>query len=179
MQFLQRKHYKSDKPEVTSSKSSPYTVTEGETASLSCTLTDANPRTSIIWRWIKTDSYNIVFYNGPNYTIPSIQRGKAGSYSCTASNIVGTSEAATIYVNVQCRLFSFTTECSEAFYHNFYKTVAAYLIQLTSFNDVKIYQLSADDTLLKESVLTWIGSQMFRNYSAKATYEKKKGFTIF
>ena len=117
IQFKQREHYKSDKPEVSSSKSSPYTVTEGETASLSCTLTDANPSNSIIWRWIKTDSSNTVLHNGPNYTIPRIQRGKSGAYHCTASNIVGVSEAATVYVNVQCRLLSYTTACSESFYH--------------------------------------------------------------
>ena len=117
IQFLQRKHYKSDKPEVSSNNSSPYTVTEGETASLSCILTDANPRTSILWRWIKTDSSNTVLHNGSNYTIPSIQRGKSGVYHCTASNIVGMSEAARFYVNVLCRLFSYTTACSEAFYH--------------------------------------------------------------
>ena len=34
----------------------------------------------------------------------------------TASNIVGMSNAATVYVNVLCRLFSYTTACSEAFY---------------------------------------------------------------
>ena len=44
-----------------------------------------------------------VLHTGPNYTIPKIQRGRSGSYNCTTSNNVGTSEAATINVDVQCK----------------------------------------------------------------------------
>ena len=92
-----------DKPEVKYNTSSPYSVIEGETATLMCTVTDANPNTHITWRWIKTDSPNMVLHNGPNYTISNIQRGRSGSYNCTASNTVGTSEPATINVDVQCK----------------------------------------------------------------------------
>nr|XP_022286587.1 hemicentin-1-like isoform X2 [Crassostrea virginica] len=88
------------KPEVRSSSSSLYRVREGQTATLDCEVNDANPNTSIIWRWIKMDSSNTVLHNGPNYTISNIQRGRSGSYNCTASNTVGTSEAATITVDV-------------------------------------------------------------------------------
>ena len=91
-----------DNPEVRSSSPSPYRLREGETAVLMCTLTSANPNTGITWRWIKTDSPNSVLHNGPNYTIPNIQRGRSGSYSCTATNTVGISKAATIEVDVQC-----------------------------------------------------------------------------
>ena len=82
---------------------SPFKVIEGQTATLECTVTAANPNTGITWKWFKTDSPNNVLHNEPNYTIPNIQRGRSGSYSCTASNTVGTSEAATVYVNVQCK----------------------------------------------------------------------------
>ena len=92
-----------DKPDVKSSSSSPYKVREGQTASLSCIVTDANPNTGITWGWIKTDSLNTILYTGANYTIPNIQRGKSGSYNCTANNTIGTSEAATIYVDVLCK----------------------------------------------------------------------------
>ena len=92
-----------DKPEVRSLTPSPYRIIEGEISTLECTVTDANPSTNITWKWIKTDSPNMVLYNGPNYTISNIQRGRLGSYSCTASNTVGTSEAATVNVNVQCK----------------------------------------------------------------------------
>ena len=94
--------YLLDKPEVISSSLSPYRVNEGQTATLICTVTAANPNTSITWKWCKTDSPNTILYHEPNYTIPNIQRGRTGSFSCTASNSVGTSEAAVIIVEVQC-----------------------------------------------------------------------------
>nr|XP_022289615.1 B-cell receptor CD22-like isoform X2 [Crassostrea virginica] len=90
-----------DKPEVRSISTSPYRVREGQTATLECTVTDANPTIGITWRWIKSDSPNNILHNGPTYTIPHIQRGGSGSYNCTASNIVGTSEPATVYLDVQ------------------------------------------------------------------------------
>ena len=92
-----------DKPEVKYKPLSPYSVIEGDTATLMCTIIDAYPNTNITWRWIKTDSPNDALYNGPNYTIPNIEREKSGSYSCTASTTVGTSEPATINVDVQCK----------------------------------------------------------------------------
>nr|XP_022327036.1 B-cell receptor CD22-like isoform X1 [Crassostrea virginica] len=76
-------------------------VKEGETATLECKVTDANPNNSITWKWIKTDSPNSALYNGPRFMISNIQKGRAGSYSCTASNTVGTSDEATIKVDVQ------------------------------------------------------------------------------
>ncbi|XP_078334109.1 neural cell adhesion molecule 1-A-like isoform X2 [Crassostrea virginica] len=88
-------------PEVWSGSSSPYKVREGDTAILACTVIDANPNAIITWIWVKTDSPNYVLHNGHNYTIPSIQRGRSGSYSCTASNSVGTSEPATVYLDIQ------------------------------------------------------------------------------
>nr|XP_022320733.1 hemicentin-1-like [Crassostrea virginica] len=87
-------------PEVSSNLSSPYTVREGETVTLVCTVTDANPNTGIIWKWIKTNNPNNVLHNGPNYTVSNIQKGSSGSYSCTANNVVGASEVATVYVDV-------------------------------------------------------------------------------
>ena len=93
-----------DKPDVKSSSFSPYKVIEGQTATLSCIVTDANPNTGITWRWIKTDSLNTILHTGAYYTIPSIQRGRSGSYNCTAKNIIGTSEAATVYVDVLCKI---------------------------------------------------------------------------
>ena len=80
----------------------PYRVIEGQTAALICTMTSANPNTSITWRWIKKDSQATTLYNETTYTILNIQTGSSGSYSCTASNSVGTSDAATITLDVQC-----------------------------------------------------------------------------
>lgn len=90
------------KPEVTSQTASTYTVLEGETATIECTVAAANPNISILWKWFKTDSLANVLYNGPTFTIPNIMRDRSGSYSCTASNAVGTSEAVIIDIDVQC-----------------------------------------------------------------------------
>ena len=80
----------------------PYRVVEGQTATLICTMTTANPNTSFIWKWIKNDSPTTVLHNGSNYTIPNIQRGSSGLYSCIASNSVGTSDPVTVNLDVQC-----------------------------------------------------------------------------
>ena len=92
-----------DKPEVISGTLRPYSVREGQTATLSCILTDANPYTDITWRWFKTDSPNYTLHNGSVYTISNIQRGRSGTYNCSARNVVGTSENAIIEVDVQCK----------------------------------------------------------------------------
>lgn len=81
----------------------PYTVIEGLSATLKCVMTAANPNTSIIWRWSRTDRPDAVLYYGPNCTIPILQRGMSGTYNCTASNSIGTSEAYIIIVDVQCK----------------------------------------------------------------------------
>lgn len=83
---------------------SPYRVIEGQTAALKCTVIDANPSTNITWRWFRTDRpYSSLFY-GATYSVSNIQRNMSGSYSCTARNSVGTSEADVINVDVQCEL---------------------------------------------------------------------------
>ena len=102
-----------DKPDVRSSPSSLYRVREGETATLSCTVTDANPNTGITWRWIRADSPNVIFHTGANFTISNIQREISGSFNRTASNSVGTSEAAVLIVDVQCVYIIFIIICEK------------------------------------------------------------------
>ena len=82
-------------------------VREGETATLECKVTDANPNNSITWKWIKTDSPNSALHNGSRFIISNIQKGRAGSYSCTASNTAGTSDEATVKVDVQCEFIRY------------------------------------------------------------------------
>lgn len=91
-----------DKPEVKSSAPNPYTVKEGETANLICTLIDANP-SNITWQWFKNDTVIDAMEDRDTYAIPNITRSRSGLYKCTASNNAGTSEPATIYVDVQCK----------------------------------------------------------------------------
>lgn len=93
-----------DKPEVTSSVPNPYIVIEGQTATLECTVVDANPNTSITWEWFRTKSPKNIIYNESSYEIPNIQRNMSGSYSCIARNSIGTSEAYVTIVDVQCEL---------------------------------------------------------------------------
>ena len=96
-----------DKPEVRCSLSHQYKIQEGQTATLICTVTDANPNTSITWRWNKLDNLNVDLHNGPAYTILNIQRERSGTYICTASNTVGTSEGENVVIDVQCMYYHF------------------------------------------------------------------------
>lgn len=90
------------KPDVTSSGPSSFSVKENETATLKCTLNDANPNSHITWRWFKTDSPNITLNNsGSTYVINYIKRYMSGSYGCAARNSVAESKEATINVSVQ------------------------------------------------------------------------------
>lgn len=91
-----------DKPEVTSPTTSPYRLLERETATLECRVAAANPNISLLWKWFQTDSFTNILYNGPTFTIPNIKRNRSGSYSCTASNTVGTSDAVIVDIDVQC-----------------------------------------------------------------------------
>ena len=92
-----------DKPEVRPTLLNPYKVREGETVTLLCTLTAANPNTGITWKWIKTENPNTVLHNETFYTISNIKRESVGSYNCTASNILGTSKPALVEVDVLCK----------------------------------------------------------------------------
>lgn len=91
------------KPEVQSSTPSLNRVTEGNSALLECSLVAANPSTSIKWKWFRAENYNVVLYTESTYTISDVQRNMSGPYSCTASNSVGTSEAVTVNVDVECK----------------------------------------------------------------------------
>ena len=103
--FLSLNKICTDKPEVRCSLPHPYRIQEGRIATLICTVIDANPNTSITWRWNKQDNLNVDLHNGPAYTIPNIQREKSGTYVCTASNSVGTSEGENLVVDVQCMYY--------------------------------------------------------------------------
>lgn len=79
-------------------------VIEGQTGTLQCEVVAANPNTTITWKWFRTETPSDVLYNnGPTYTIPNIKKDMSGSYSCTASNSIGTSEASKVNVDVQCK----------------------------------------------------------------------------
>lgn len=90
------------KPDVTSIGPSSFSVKENETATLKCTLNDANPSFNITWRWFDINFPNInLDSRGPTYVINYITRSMSGSYGCTARNSVGESKEATINVSVQ------------------------------------------------------------------------------
>ncbi|XP_056011993.1 titin-like isoform X2 [Ostrea edulis] len=87
-------------PTTSVTPSSPYQIREGDTAVISCVVTDANPNTGITWSWTKTGN-PAVSYTGQNYTIPNIKRSQRGTYQCTATNSIETSVPATVQVDVQ------------------------------------------------------------------------------
>lgn len=88
---------------MTLSTPNPYIVIEGKEAILECAVTDANPNTSIIWRWFNTQNPSKVLYSKPKYIIPNITRKMSGFYNCTANNSVGTSEAVTVHLDILCK----------------------------------------------------------------------------
>lgn len=92
-----------DIPEVISLTSSPYRVNEGHTAKLLCEVTDANPRTGIRWKWFDKKNSSYVLFTEKTYTIPKVHRDRSGNYCCTATNSAGTSVAATIHLDIQCK----------------------------------------------------------------------------
>ncbi|XP_061188018.1 B-cell receptor CD22-like [Saccostrea echinata] len=100
------------KPEVSTPISSPYKVVEGQTATMTCSVTAANPNTDIRWSWIKTDSPSNVLHTGLTYTISNTHRNQTGIYKCRASNSIGMSTPATIYVDVQYKPEVSTTTSS-------------------------------------------------------------------
>lgn len=83
--------------------SSPYRVHEGNPATLQCKVTDGNPMTDIGWKWFDEKNSSNVLFTEKTYTIPKVRRDKSGNYSCTATNSVGTSVAATIHLDIQCK----------------------------------------------------------------------------
>lgn len=89
------------KPDVTLVTKNPYRVEEGKMARIECKVIAANPNASIIWKWFHKGNPLGAFFKGPIYSIPNIQRDSLGSYSCTATNSVGTSKEAIITVDVQ------------------------------------------------------------------------------
>lgn len=95
--------YELDKPEVNSEVSSPHPILEGNTAQLKCHITASNPKSIIAWKWFKINNSNYELSNESTYVIRKTSRRDKGSYNCTASNSVGTSIAATLYLDVQCK----------------------------------------------------------------------------
>lgn len=84
------------------SSENPYRVIEGQKATLVCSLTAANPNTSITWKWFSGDKQFPGLENRPTFIMSGIHRIKSGNYSCTASNKIGTSEATSTMLDVQC-----------------------------------------------------------------------------
>lgn len=84
---------------------SPYHVPEGQTAMLKCIVTKANPISGLEWIWHNSDSSTTILSDNSTYDIQRITRKESGNYSCAAKNSVGTSEAAILVVDVQCKYF--------------------------------------------------------------------------
>ena len=82
---------------------STMTVTEGETVTLFCNVTAANPAANITW----LNHANLPIPNTNGRTqLSSINRNQNGVYTCQASNGVGVAAFATTALTVHCKLFS-------------------------------------------------------------------------
>lgn len=88
---------------MASNTQSPYVVIEGQTAMLTCVVTDANPLTNVTYRWFNAEHPSKVLHNHPNYTIPYTMRNMSGFYNCIANNSVGKSNPVTVNLDIQCK----------------------------------------------------------------------------
>ena len=73
------------------------TVNETDSLNIKCDA-DGNPPPTIKW---KTPTGSV--HTGNVYTILSVSRSDAGTYTCTASNGIGKEAMASILVTVQCK----------------------------------------------------------------------------
>ncbi|CAC5383868.1 unnamed protein product [Mytilus coruscus] len=82
---------------VSPEKTNPFAVKENTTdIHLTCNVTSANPAVKS-YTWYK-DGVKVLEDN--TYTIPTVSRSHTGSYTCDATNIVGSSDPSTIQLNV-------------------------------------------------------------------------------
>lgn len=78
----------------------PYIVYHNQRdAVLICVIDDANPSKAVTYEWNSPRGT----VNTQNLTIPSVTKLHSVLYSCTASNIAGTSNKATKQLNVHCK----------------------------------------------------------------------------
>lgn len=78
----------------------PYIVYEDhQNVVLSCAIDEANPAAPVTYEWNRTSGIE----NTQNITIVSINKSHSGQYSCSATNIAGTSAITTKQINVHCK----------------------------------------------------------------------------
>lgn len=66
---------------------------------LICVIDDANPSTAVKYEWNSPSGT----MNTQTIIIPTVTNLHSGQYSCTATNIAGTSNKATKQINVHCK----------------------------------------------------------------------------
>ena len=100
-------------PNVTISASSTAPLIEGrDTLELDCDV-DANPPPSITWyKDVQKGSENTVqslqeIGTGREFTIDTVSRHDAGTYTCIATNLIGESAKKDIFIDVQCKFQTF------------------------------------------------------------------------
>ena len=87
----------SDPPEVSMLPNvNPYVVEEGDTKTLSCSVTDANPSV-ISYTWSGKGTGTTA-----NISLPNIQTSDGGSYTCVANNGITGAAPVSKDVQVQC-----------------------------------------------------------------------------
>lgn len=89
---------------------SAYSVTKGSTLTLKCSVAATPAVTSVVWKrtingvesYVITDgaTYSGSTPNNPSLTIIGVNRTDAGTYVCSATNIVGTVESGQTVLSV-------------------------------------------------------------------------------
>ncbi|XP_065056313.1 hemicentin-2-like [Rhopilema esculentum] len=72
-------------------------VNEGQRASLTCSVTAANPSPTITWKW---PANNVLSSTNGVLVMSSVRRGQNGTYTCEASNGVGSTATKTVSLTV-------------------------------------------------------------------------------
>ena len=67
-------------------------VIEGNTASVTCIVDDANPSVITGYRWYKETARSKILSTDATYSIPAITTNQSGLYHCEAQNSVGWSK---------------------------------------------------------------------------------------
>ena len=110
-------------PEI--SVSPAMTVTEGGSAVLECNVTAANPSATVTWR---SPSNAVIPHTNGRLRLPMINRNQHGSYTCWASNGVGSATSKTTSITINCKL------------HWFFLVSTSVMQIITMFNIGKYFQ---------------------------------------
>ena len=97
-----------DKPQI-SFLTSNRTVNDGTDVSFSCRADAVPSPTTYNWfkngETIPSGSSGGFVNSGQELTVTNVEKGSAGRYSCSSTNVVGTGEERSTFLSVNCELY--------------------------------------------------------------------------